>query len=81
MKAKEVIEALGGRKFIYSVVALIAGMIALATGKLDGSEWVTLAIGLGGFYGVSNALTHRAHSSASPELTPPLREEMEDVGH
>ncbi len=81
MKAKEVIEALGGRKFIYSVVALIAGMIALAAGKLSGAEWVSLAIGLGGFYGVSNALTHRAHAGTQAEIAPPLREEMEDIGH
>ncbi len=81
MKAHHLIGALGGRKFIYTLVALVAGVFALATGKLSGAEWVSLAIGLGGFYGLSNAMTHRAHAKEGPESLPPLREEMSDVGH
>jgi len=57
------------RKFIIAFVFTIAGCAALFwTDKIDGSQFVTLALGISGLFGASDAALNYIHrDKANPD--------------
>ena len=54
---KEPLENIGGRKFVFAILALALGFLLVATGKTDADTWFKFAEIVGATYVVGNVVT------------------------
>lgn len=61
---RDIIDKLGGRKFILALVIFITGTMLALFDRLS-YEWVAVASTVLGIYGFANAATHRGYARSS----------------
>ena len=54
------IEAFGGRKFLYALLAIVLSFVLVILGKVTPSEWITLVEIMGTVYVIGNIGEHVA---------------------
>ena len=59
------IEKIGGRKFILSVVVLVAGVVFFAIGRIDYSQFLDVARWILGMYIIGNTVTYGLSRAAN----------------
>lgn len=76
---KDLLDNLGGRKFMLALVIFVTGTVLAAMSRLT-YEWVALASTVLGIYGISNAAVHRGYAAARPQAPDgevPVHEKMD----
>lgn len=66
------IDKIGGRKMALAIGSMVCGVVALFFGKLGGTEFVTLALGIVGAFTIGNGVEHVAGAMETKAEAAPL---------